>query len=500
MTFDGLRALIVGDYVTPTTGPFAGQLGPWSDVVSAAGVAPRSAMMKIVFVIFGVTWLSVTTGFLLRARRSAGALAVLAVATLWYLPIGTLVSSLVLIGLAILRMRSNKPLQPTSGAVVVTALAMYGSQAAPSALQNQLLPFSCVTFGPDVDETALKVRFGDANVTTGLVPWGGAEGDRNEGTILFADRPDARLEIYWKDQVAKRTPEWVGIHGSKSRWRSPGGVTLGLDLKTVERLNRRPFRLAGWGSDLGGGLYTWAGGLLERQDVGGCRIGFRFNYSDRDHTPEAQALHRQVMGEREYSSGHPAMQTLNPRIDDAVIVNRPRQDDALTPVERPPQQVLPASLQSTLDRLHPGWRVAGLSVEVRQEVGNLLGPTPNVITGDFDGNGRPDIALLVEYLSTDQPEKSFTHYVEALAFLNTDRGFVQFKLRNRSPAPNPDLYLTLQHRGAEGFDFKARKKFIYPHDSIGEWWSGKGGGTYIYGGGRFRRVTESDWPHKALLR
>src|SRR6188472_61800 len=91
MTFDGLRALIVGDYVTPTTGPFAGQLGPWSDVVSAAGVAPRSAMMKIVFVIFGVTWLSVTTGFLLRARRSAGALAVLAVATLWYLPIGTLV-------------------------------------------------------------------------------------------------------------------------------------------------------------------------------------------------------------------------------------------------------------------------------------------------------------------------------------------------------------------------------------------------------------------------
>ena len=114
MTFDGLRALVVGDYVTPTTGPFAGQLGPWSGVVSAVGVAPRSETMKMVFVIFGVAWLSAATGFLLRARRSAGALAVLAVATLWYLPIGTLVSSLVLIGLAILRMRPNKPLQPTS--------------------------------------------------------------------------------------------------------------------------------------------------------------------------------------------------------------------------------------------------------------------------------------------------------------------------------------------------------------------------------------------------
>jgi len=113
MTFDGLRALVVGDYVTPTTGPFAGQLGPWSGVVSAAGVEPRSAVMKTVFVIFGVTWLSATAGFLIRARWSTGALAGLAVATLWYLPVGTLVSILVLIGLAILRRRPDTPLPPT---------------------------------------------------------------------------------------------------------------------------------------------------------------------------------------------------------------------------------------------------------------------------------------------------------------------------------------------------------------------------------------------------
>ena len=378
------------------------------------------------------------------------------------------------------------------GATIAAILILLRFQTATRGSQDAALPFSCATFGADISESDLKNRFGSSNVTTGLVPWGGAEGDRNEGTILFADRPDARLEIYWKDQIAKRTPEWVGIHGSKSRWRSPGGVTLGLDLKTVERLNRRPFRLNGWGTDLGGGLYSWAGGLLERQDVGGCRIGFRFDHSDTPNGPEQQALFRQVMGDREYSSGHPVMQTLNPRIDEGVIMNRPRQDDAATPVERQPQQVLPAALRSMLDRLHPGWRIAGLNAEVRQDVGSLLGPTPNVIAGDFDGNGRPDVAVLVEYPNTDEPEKAFTHYVEALAFLNTDRGFVHFKLRDRSPAPNPDLYLTLQRRGAEGFDFHARKKFIYAHDSIGEWWFGKAGGTYIYEAGRFRRVTESD--------
>ena len=107
MTFDGLRALIVGDYLTPNTGPFAGQLGPWSSVVSAVGIAPRSSMMKAVFVIFGVTWLWATAGFVLRKPWSAGGLAVLAIATLWYLPVGTLISVLILIGLALLGARSG---------------------------------------------------------------------------------------------------------------------------------------------------------------------------------------------------------------------------------------------------------------------------------------------------------------------------------------------------------------------------------------------------------
>jgi hypothetical protein len=102
MTFDGLHALILGDYLTRTTGPFAGQLGPWSSLVSAVGIAPRSTIMKSIFVLFGVAWLAAIAGFLRRGRRSTATLAALAVATLWYLPVGTLVSTLVLIGLALI--------------------------------------------------------------------------------------------------------------------------------------------------------------------------------------------------------------------------------------------------------------------------------------------------------------------------------------------------------------------------------------------------------------
>src|SRR5262245_46197348 len=110
MTFDGLRALAVGDYLTPRSGPYAGQLGPWASVVSAVGIEPRSTAMKVVFVSFGLAWLGANVVFLRRKSGGTRALAVLSVATLWYLPVGTLVSAFVLIGLVLMGRRSGEAL------------------------------------------------------------------------------------------------------------------------------------------------------------------------------------------------------------------------------------------------------------------------------------------------------------------------------------------------------------------------------------------------------
>ena len=92
MIFDGARALVVGDYVTPRTGPHAGQLGPWQYAVSAVGIAPRSTTMKLIFVIYGLSWLIVAVGFARGASWGWMAMVVAAVAPLWYFPVGTLCS------------------------------------------------------------------------------------------------------------------------------------------------------------------------------------------------------------------------------------------------------------------------------------------------------------------------------------------------------------------------------------------------------------------------
>jgi len=92
LAFDGGRALVVGDYVTPKTGRFAGQLGPWANVVSAAGIEPRSTLMKSIHLVLGAAWLGVAAAFAARVGWAWWGMLACAAASLWYLPFGTFLS------------------------------------------------------------------------------------------------------------------------------------------------------------------------------------------------------------------------------------------------------------------------------------------------------------------------------------------------------------------------------------------------------------------------
>lgn len=102
LAFDGGHALVTGNYVTPSTGRFAGQLGPWSDVVSAVGIEPRSTLMTTIHLVLGGAWLIAIAGFVRRRRWSRWAMVACALGALWYLPFGTLLST-VQLGLLSLR-------------------------------------------------------------------------------------------------------------------------------------------------------------------------------------------------------------------------------------------------------------------------------------------------------------------------------------------------------------------------------------------------------------
>ena len=103
MLFDGTRALIVGNYITPTSGEYAGQLGPWSSLVTAAGIEPRSTLMKLIFVGYGLTELAIAACFVFGLAWARTAMIVVCILGLWFLPIGTAVNVIALILLFLTR-------------------------------------------------------------------------------------------------------------------------------------------------------------------------------------------------------------------------------------------------------------------------------------------------------------------------------------------------------------------------------------------------------------
>lgn len=107
MVVDGIRALTVGDYFTPSSGEHAGELGPWASLVGWVGLDPRSPFVKWLFVVYGSIWLLVIAAFTLGHRWAWWAMAVLAVGSLWYLIPGTAISVIVLVLLLLPAVRST---------------------------------------------------------------------------------------------------------------------------------------------------------------------------------------------------------------------------------------------------------------------------------------------------------------------------------------------------------------------------------------------------------
>ena len=104
MLFDGSRALIVGDYVTPAEGEFAGQLGPWANLMQGLGVEPRSTLMKSVFVLYGLLAIAIAVCYLIGYPWAGTALMIVCFLGLWYLPFGT-ITNLIVLFLMMLRRR-----------------------------------------------------------------------------------------------------------------------------------------------------------------------------------------------------------------------------------------------------------------------------------------------------------------------------------------------------------------------------------------------------------
>ena len=155
-------------------------------------------------------------------------------------------------------------------------------------------------------ERDLGAHYGAQNLRHVTVSLG--EGEAVSGTLLYPEDPEKRMEIVWMNVTARRYPVHAILRGTRSRWTLPRGITLGTTLAELERLNGRPFTMAGFGWDYSGAVTDWEGGALSTLK------GRVWLYLEPAPGKDQGPSFAQVQGDRDISSTSPAMRALEPRI------------------------------------------------------------------------------------------------------------------------------------------------------------------------------------------
>ena len=169
-------------------------------------------------------------------------------------------------------------------------------------------------FGRDTSHAALVKAYGEANVVYKKID--APQGSTGMATVVFERIRQRKLTIEWFDEKNLARPIYISIEGSK--WVAPLGIRLGALIDEVEQQNGKPFRLNGFGWDLGGSArFGKEDGKLGNVP-GGCHFGLTFE-------PTAEGLplggkYRVLNGNKDLYSDLPLLREVKPAIVEILII------------------------------------------------------------------------------------------------------------------------------------------------------------------------------------
>jgi hypothetical protein len=165
-------------------------------------------------------------------------------------------------------------------------------------------------FAKDSSHQKLAMAFETRNVVYAQVDAGGST---KPASVLYGKEPKRRLEVWWSDPVSRSHTHLIVING-ESAWAAPGGLSLGLTLAELEKLNGKPFKLLGFNKDRVASLSDWDGGALATPP-GGCKLGLSLRA---DQSASASAL-AAFPADHEYASGDTALRAVNPTVSEILV-------------------------------------------------------------------------------------------------------------------------------------------------------------------------------------
>jgi hypothetical protein len=146
---------------------------------------------------------------------------------------------------------------------------------------------------------------------------------------------------------------------------------------------------------------------------------------------------------------------------------------------------LPAECKKILDSKFSGWKLAKPSDEVaayyaKEKITNA----PNLTMGDWNGDGKQDYAVLIEY-GGKKAENKLIKDIWIIAFIKTANGYNQYKLEGGD-------YIQTVKKGKKDFNAETQKTFTHKTDAIFSAIWEKSGTAYIWSKTKFKTVITSD--------
>jgi hypothetical protein len=155
---------------------------------------------------------------------------------------------------------------------------------------------------PGMTATDIGRAYGKQNLTAQKIP--GAEGEQIDVTKLFAGT-DRELVISWDPSNDKKQVVFdISVVGKA--WNFDSGLKAGMTVEEVEKINGKPFKIAGFGWDYGG-YATFEGGKLEG------KVSIRFSLA-------TQSVPEYLAGEKQLSSTDKQLRAAKPLVEAGISV------------------------------------------------------------------------------------------------------------------------------------------------------------------------------------
>ena len=155
---------------------------------------------------------------------------------------------------------------------------------------------------PGMTSMDIERAYGKKNLKNMDLP--GPEGSTFPGAKLF-EGTERELEIVW-DPEKEKTKLVFDIRVIGKAWKFDNGLKSGMTVEEVEKINGKPFKIAGFSWDYGG-YANFAGGKLAG------KVSVRFN-------PSSEEIPDYLQGDKQISSTDKKLRAVKPLVEEGITV------------------------------------------------------------------------------------------------------------------------------------------------------------------------------------